>query len=472
MKKLQKEKVIEVLVNIGFFFLFFLFFQYVDIQPGDDEIFIGFRQQYSIVEFVKLYYNTWSGRVFSNALIYIFAGLPIIYWQLFMALIMTVFGRTIFHFFSPYRIDKPQRNFFLLILCYLGVFLFSSAVLIPSVFWLTGSLNYIVPVTFALLGFTPFFRMLKTNETPMDRFWAIYIIPIVFTSLSNEQVSIGLWLITLGSLLLAKHRKVTTPRHLIFLNVLIILSTAVSITSPGNWLRLQQETQVWFNEYINLNLFERIVLAFGFSLSTIVNQWYYLMGLLWAATAVQVLSNAKKRSSFLLSILLGVYTVAVGLRFISSIDLFSGLEIFTVLEPLFTFAYLSDVVPINFTNIFVYFFWCFGLALLPITWLKNLKANQCGLEFSYIFFVALMLIFMVGFSPTLFVSGGRTSLVPNVLLLVIFVRVLWQEKQFLMLTAPTLLLIAFKIGTLLHRWIFNGYFVDYGLLTLPNLLLP
>lgn len=112
MKKLRNEKVAELLVNIGFFFLFFLFFQYVTIQPGDDEIFIGLRQQYSIGEFVKLYYNTWSGRVLSNTLIYIFAGLPIIYWQLFMALIMTVFGRTTFFFFHHCLMKNPREIFF------------------------------------------------------------------------------------------------------------------------------------------------------------------------------------------------------------------------------------------------------------------------------------------------------------------------------------------------------------------------
>lgn len=472
MKKLRNEKVAELLVNIGFFFLFFLFFQYVTIQPGDDEIFIGLRQQYSIGEFVKLYYNTWSGRVLSNTLIYIFAGLPIIYWQLFMALIMTVFGRTTFIFFSPLPNEKPPRNFFLLILCYLGVFLFSSAVLIPSVFWLTGSLNYIVPVIFALIGFLPFFKLLKFNETPTDKSWSLSIIPIVFSSLSNEQISIGLWLITIGSLLLARYRKVTIPRHLIFLNVLIIVFSIVSITAPGNWLRLQQETQVWFNEYTNLNFLERITLAFGFSLSTIVNQWYYLMGLLWVATAVQTLSNIKKRSSYLISILLGVYAVAAGIRFISSIEFISGLINLSVFDPLFTFAYLSGGDPININIVLVYLFWCFGMILLPIVWFKNLKSNQCGLILSYIYSVALLLIFTVGFSPTLFVSGGRTSLVSNVLLLVILIRVLWQEKPFLLLTAPTLLLIAFKMGTLLYRWISNSYFVDYGLLALPNLLLP
>lgn len=325
---------------------------------------------------------------------------------------------------------------------------------------------------FALIGFLPFFKLLKFNETPTDKSWSLSIIPIVFSSLSNEQISIGLWLITIGSLLLARYRKVTIPRHLIFLNVLIIVFSIVSITAPGNWLRLQQETQVWFNEYTNLNFLERITLAFGFSLSTIVNQWYYLMGLLWVATAVQTLSNIKKRSSYLISILLGVYAVAAGIRFISSIEFISGLINLSVFDPLFTFAYLSGGDPININIVLVYLFWCFGMILLPIVWFKNLKSNQCGLILSYIYSVALLLIFTVGFSPTLFVSGGRTSLVSNVLLLVILIRVLWQEKPFLLLTAPTLLLIAFKMGTLLYRWISNSYFVDYGLLALPNLLLP
>jgi len=95
MKKIQKQIIFEVLVNLLFFVLFLSFFRYVLFQPGDDQIFIDLRQRFTLGNFLLTYYNTWSGRVINNFLIYIFARHPIVLWQLFMALILTFFGRNL-----------------------------------------------------------------------------------------------------------------------------------------------------------------------------------------------------------------------------------------------------------------------------------------------------------------------------------------------------------------------------------------
>lgn len=467
----NKQRKFDFLISVGFFLLFFIFFRFVTIQPGDDEIFIGLQQQYSFGEFLRHYYLNWSGRLFNNSLVYIFAGLPIIYWQLFMSLMIIVFGRTITYYIYPISTENTLQRKFIRILSYLGIFLLSSAVLIPGVFWLTGSLNYMVPVTFALLAFVPFFRLLTLEDKFTKKFKPIYIIPVILASLSNEQVSIGLWLITSGVLLLAKFRRIVIPRQLILLNFLIILFSIVSIMAPGNWLRIQQETQVWFSEYLNFNLFEKAILSFGFSLSTIINQWYYLTGLLWAVTAIIVFLKARNWFTYSLSILLLLFSVSAGLRFIGSLEILPDLEKILPLDRIFSFPYLLGPDPIEPTAILTYIFSSIGLVLLPISWIIFLKQNQLGIVLSYIFTVSILLIFAVGFSPTLFASGGRTGLVPNVLLLIILVRLFCEEKPFLILIAPTVVLILFKMLTLLHRWNSNGYFVDYGLITIPNLIL-
>jgi len=461
----------EIFVNLSFFLLFFFFFRYVSFQPGDDEIFIGFRQQISLGEFILQYYNTWSGRIFSNFLVYVLAKPPIVVWQIFMALILTVFGRTMYFYFSIPLGNRFWRKIALILLCYLGVFLFSSAVLIPSVFWFTGSIYYVVPVVFALVAFVPFLKLLHTNNTRTSKFWPLYIIPTICVALSNEQVSIGLLLITSGSLLLAKNRKVNFPHQLIFLYILLIVFTVVSIAAPGNLLRLQQETQVWFSEYINFDFIEKVALAFGFSLTTIVNQWYYLMGLIWAASAILVLTQTRKWTSWLLSIFLFFYALVAGLRFVTSLSFIAQQGIFQFTDSLFSFSFLLGPERVNATAIFVYFFWSLGILLLPIAWLLTIKQNPTGLVLCYLYFVVLFLILAIGCSPTLFASGGRTGFVPNALLLIILIWILklLKDKPFLIIFTPTVFLIIFKMATLINRWTSNGYFVDYGLITMQNI---
>lgn len=469
MEKSHKAIIFEVLVNLVFFLLFLIFFRYISFQPGDDEIFIGIRQQFSLGDFLLNYYNTWSGRVFNNFLVYVLAKPPIIIWQFFMALVLTVFGRTAYFFFSFLQDKTVWQKLALLMLCYLGVFLFSSAVLVPSVFWFTGSLNYVVPIVFAMLAFIPFFKLIQSNETKIDKFWPCYIIPVVCTALSTEQVSIGLLLIISGSFLLAKIRQIRIPHQLFFLYILLIAFTIVSIAAPGNWLRLQQETQTWFSEHSNFDLLEKITLAFGFSLTTIVNQWYYLMGLLWAASAIFLLSNSKKWSFRFISFALSIYALIAGLRFVTSLNFIAQPGFFQFVDSLFSFSFLMGPELVDSTAIFVYIFWSLGILLLPVSWLLSMKQNQIGLVLCFLYLVVLFLIFITGFSPTLFASGGRTGFVPNVLLLFILIQLLWKNKLFFFIVAPITFLILFKMLTLLSRWTSNGYFVDYGLITMQNI---
>jgi len=469
MKKIQKQIIFEVLVNLLFFVLFLSFFRYVLFQPGDDQIFIDLRQRFTLGNFLLTYYNTWSGRVINNFLIYIFARHPIVLWQLFMALILTFFGRTIYFYFLNLLDNKVRKKIALIILSYLGVFLFSSAVLIPSVFWFTGSLNYIVSTFFALLAFIPFFRLRQIYETKNLEYWPLFIIPVACTAFACEQVSIGLILITSGSLLLAKIRHHKIPTYLFFLYLLLITLTIVSMSAPGNWLRLQQETQMWFSEHGNMNLLEKITLAFGFALTTIVNQWYYLMGLIWSTTAILVLSYSKKWFFRLLAFILFLYAVIAGLRFVTSLTIFAQSNIFHLSDSLFSFFYLLGPEQVSPTAILVYFFWSIGLLLLPITWLLIMRQKQSGLTLCFLYLVSFFLIMAVGFSPTLFASGGRTGFVPNMLLLFILIQLLWINKSSLILIAPTISLILFKMLTLLYRWNSNGFFVDYGLITMRNI---
>lgn len=469
--KTNKPTISEVIINFVFFLVFIFFFRFISVQPGDDEIFIGLTQQFSLGEFLLHYYSTWSGRIFNNFLIYVFAKQPMIMWQIFMSLVLTVFGRTLYFFFTPLVDNKFWRKATLLIVCYFGVFLFSSAVMIPSVFWFTGSFNYVVPVAFALVAYLPFYELFYPNDTKVERFWSLSIVPIVCTALSSEQVSIGLILIISGTFLLAKIRKMNIPFHLILLFLLLVIVSIVSITAPGNWLRLEQETKIWFSDYSNFGLFERITLAFGFSMTAIINQWYYLMVFLWGASSVLLITHAKKWYTRLLSLLLFVYALVAGIRFITSLNIIPESSITRNLEVLFSFPFLLGPNLVDTATISVYIFWSLGLVLLPITWLLGLKQEQNGISYAYLYFVALFLIMASGFSPTLFASGGRTGFVPNVILLIILIRILLEIKPYLVLVTPTIILILFKMMTLLSRWMSNGYFVDYGLITMKNVFL-
>lgn len=471
MEKPAKSTIFEIVVNIVFFMFFIIFFRFVTVQPGDDEIFIALTHQFSLGEFLLHYYNTWSGRIFNNFLIYIFAKQPMIMWQIFMSLILTVFSRTLYFFFTPSVDNKFWRKATLLIACYFGVFLFSSAVMIPSVFWFTGSLNYVVPVTFALVAYVPFYELVYPNDTKVERFWPLSIVPVVCTGLSSEQVSIGLILVISGSFLLAKIRKVNIPFHLILLFLLLVIISIFSITAPGNWLRLEQETQIWFSDYSNFDLLERITLAFGFSLTVIINQWYYLMILLWGASAVLLFTQAKNMFSRLLALLLFAYALVAGIRFVTTLNIFPDLAFIPNLEALFSFPFLLGPNLVGTTAKFVYIYWTLGILLLPIAWLSGLRQDQSGISSAYLYFVALFLIMASGFSPTLFASGGRTGFVPNVILLIILIRIILEIKPYLVLITPTIILILFKMLTLLSRWMSNGYFVDYGLISMKNVFL-
>lgn len=472
MKKINRKFLFELLIGVGFSLLFFLFFRKVTIQPGDDEIFIGYRQQYRLVEFVLFYYKNWNGRIFSNTLIYIFSGLPIIYWQIFMSIILSIFGRTLFYFFSDRVFEKPYQRYLIFFLCYFGLFLFSSAVLIPSVFWFTGSLSYIVPATFALIAFIPFFNMLQSNGANEKPSWILFIVPTICASLSGEQTSVALILFTLGAIFIAKIRKINIPNHIYILFALIIGFSLVLFLAPGNYLRIQQEAQSWFKDFADFDLMNKLLLAFGFLLATMINQWYYLLGLIWAGSALLIILKNKKWYSYVLfSIFIG-YASLMAARFLVSFDLSSNWKILETIKPLFSIPITAMLGALPISGFLIYLFWGIGFLLLPISWIRLSKEGQKGYQFSYLFLVALALLAAIGFSPTIFVSGARTSLIPNIILLGLLIWLNAEDKRFFILTTPTLILCLFKMIQLIYRWQTNGFFVDYGLLDFQNLFIP
>jgi len=465
-----KHKIALMFIYTLTFLLYLYFLSYITIQPGDDVILGNLRQMNPFYEYLKSSYLQSNGRVFSNTLVYILSGYPLYYWKILAAACLTAFGPILACFTINNDPKKWYFDIFFIILCNFGIFLITSSILIPSVFWFTGSLHYFIPLVFGMIGIVPVFLSFTNRAWLSRKAMPVFFVLLAFGCFSSEQISIGLFLIALGIIIYFRVNKTKLPPIARNFLIVLVVFVSISIASPGNWSRVGEESSLWFAQYTDLGFGERFVLACGFVLTSITNQWYYLLILLFAISGILLFKRSKGWKNRVLAVLLFFFGALCALRMITFYDFSFIPRILVSTSRFFTFPYLLGTKePITIITYFVYILWIVGLILLPISWISLYKEKKKGWVLCYLYIVALILLAFVGFSPTMFVSGGRTGLIPNVLLLLILLIMISENRETMLFSIPSLLLIAFKIFTLISRWSTNSFFVDYGLIDMPNL---
>ena len=316
---------------ILFFFIMLGLFSMVTMQAGDDKIYAGMRLKYNFLGFLTMVYRTWSGRLFPHALLYYFTGPALFLWKWFCALCFTISALIMYWFvIIDKKVAGTERTVFAYLSCF-SVFLINSNILNPSVFWITGSLSYLVPFTFSLIAFVPFFYALKNTNYFPNRMVFLYIIPAILTALGDEQISLCFISFSLLVLifLLANKKKIPVVLWTIFISSLIF--QIISLTSPGNTNRINSEISSWFPAFHQISIYQRISLSAHFLFNTIINQWYLFIFLLLIITAILLLKNKPSGFSRIVLIISLILAFLMGLRFIQPLDT----DIMHVFEPFY-----------------------------------------------------------------------------------------------------------------------------------------
>ncbi|WEV42239.1 DUF6056 family protein [Bifidobacterium sp. ESL0682] len=182
-------------------------------------------------------YQTWSGRLFSDAMAALVIPLPQLIWCILNACFLTLLV------YAMSKVAFGEVTASNILFSYAVFWLLTPRLITESALWLAGSVVYLWPMALAVFGCIPLANVVHDKTT---KYSGLYIACAFLASLGCEQVGpcvVGFALVTLTYVYIKKH-KFTFPA--IGILVASIIGLIIELMCPGTHLRTQHETKRWY----------------------------------------------------------------------------------------------------------------------------------------------------------------------------------------------------------------------------------
>lgn len=359
------------------------FYQANSIYPvGDQMGFIVHAQQidFNYLYFAIFRYTTWSSRLLIESATMYFSLHELIF--LFSASIATLILLTCSKKLCPNLPILPG----LLLFIFFPRTLFVSAGPIPTY------TNYIFPAS--LLIFSLYYRASK--------YMLIKILSMIFFvfSIMQEQLAIYSFLWLLFECVRNFKNRSLKKFDIVYLTFSICAILSVKL-SPGNSIRMIQETQNWFPNFNRLNLIQKIslgILESGENLLTISKTYLFIPFFLVLILIFSLLT--KRVLSFILSAFVILLMIVSKFKFKLSLY-----KIFLISKNVKkTGLFVNNIE--NYSAVFIYLL-VFILILLSLFFVID---KEKRVWYVYLLTIGMVGRMLVSFSPTIYASGPRTHL--------------------------------------------------------------
>ncbi len=401
---------------------------------GDDAAFAG--ESMPTGEFLAFRYRKWSSRVIIEAGVRLFSAAPQWVWKscnILMILLLVwitadLFGRE--NKGSKTEI-LPHAAFFLMLWCLPVLSLCDAG-------WIATTLNYLWPLTFGLVAMRPLKHWIRNEKCPP---WEYPVCPAcIIVSANTEQgaaVLLGVYLL-FGIYLLWAGRK-PAPFYVVLL-LFIAVSIVFILTAPGNVYRYAAEVERWFPGYDRLSLFQKLLMGFIDSVNYYASaggseRTNYLFALLTGILFAGVWQKRKEQRFSAMAV-----SAVIPFAFYWGVGQFANARIAAGgfargghIAGLFgknrclptgagAFDYLGWIsypwkMVFLQAGVYLGLLFCVGMTI----WFLHGKSFETLLELT-VLGTGLSSRVMMGFSPTIYASGERTSLYCSVAILIVCLR--------------------------------------------------
>ena len=246
------------------------------------------------------HYFTWGGRIFAHSIVQFFMwiGKPafdVANTIVFIALVLSII-----------KLAAAQIKFSRNVLLWIFFSLFIlSAWSMTTMFWLTGSCNYMWMSLVQMLFLIPYVNALRSNVAPLN-FWLM--IPLGFLAgWSNEAGALATICLTIFLMKLCKARKVYRPQMTAGF-ITLIIGCAFMMFSPGNLVRMEFSHP---NFHYSLEVFlEHLTTEFprvvGANLIALLPVWIYFLrrNFFGRLNTTEILMAAFTAASFLVPVIM------------------------------------------------------------------------------------------------------------------------------------------------------------------------
>ncbi len=388
-------------------------------DPGSDAMWF-FRNQldaYTLKDYLTIRYHVWTSRILIEAVLVYVAKSMVLWkildwfmWMLFAVSLSVIFGKTE---------DKYRSNWILV-----GLILIYPLSELGGAGWIATTTNYIWPLalgTFVFSGTAKVFRGEKIQ-------WWLYLlyIPALLYAANAEQmcaVMLGLEALTILYLIVTKKQ----GNHWVILLPFLFICIAEFLfimTCPGNAARKHDEIADYMQNYGTYNLIDKVDLGFVDTLKHLVSSGNLLFLILTVVLAVFVFLRTKESAARLVSIIPVAWTIVLTFFpnvFETQFPQFAGIldknELINGYNYVWGYSYLPFIL-------YAFITLCI---LLCIVWIA--KSWEEFFVYFCLLAIGLASRVIMGFSPTIFVSGERTFLCLYMMIVVAIAAVIENNRE-------------------------------------------
>lgn len=378
----------------------------------DDIFFKQKSSEMGIINFISMRYNVWTSRLIIEALMTLLLQLPSIVWVILDSLMYVLV------FYSLNKIFNHLRGVTISLLILLLIFLVPFSYF-GTAGWYATTTNYLWPLALGLYSLSICVERFKGERISTLKYFFAFVSIIYATN--QEQVCA----LILGYLLLfnityyLKNKKFS--KIYISLFIISIMMLIFHMTCPGNQMRTISEIDTWFPGFKNLTVLEKAALGYvGFFSSLFTNKNIIFLLFLCSLPACVIVYKGKK-----IDLLISLLPICEILFVYSSSKLHTLPYIGNLYTYVKVYANKIDAVDLSAMS-----FICVSILstvfLFSIIYVITRYTNNFLIK-NIIFLSGILSKIILGFSPTVFVSGVRTSIYLYYAILVILVLVLQED---------------------------------------------
>ncbi len=375
---------------------------------GDDVWFKTMANTMPLTTYLQMRYTTWTSRVVLEMILITLLKLPKIVWAILDTAMFLLLYKSIVHFLHCEN-DKELAILCGIMLCIFPINYYNSAG------WVTTTVNYIWPLALGFWVLSHFGDCLQNDR--FNKKYILLCIPAILIAGNQEQMSAllcGFSFVLLGYSFW-KFKKVNWNYV-----VVLLLSAGTLVfhmVCPGNAERVLVDISDSYPAFAHFGLIDKVYLGVLSTFSWVISKPSYVL----VVFLLELLLIAWKKRDYL-SIGIGSAIGFLWMFLISELYPDSA-----VIQFMQSFLSVNEHLVTGYSTL--YFGMFILVVILLLAMLYRLASKNVFLIVSLMMCAALMSRVVLGFSPSLFVSGKRTFLFMYMLIIVgdLFVAKYIQE---------------------------------------------
>lgn len=396
---------------IIFFIISLMIMMRVNVHSGDDLVFTeAFRNYGGVINWIKSYTHIWSGRVIPHLILVILLNRNLIIWKVCNSIMLTLLSISIFNLIINKNSNMDDRNKVILGSGICGLLLFlPESIFTSGATWVTGSVTYLWPITFAIVAILPFKRLITGEKSGK-----LVIISSIISAVYASNVEQSAAVMTVFSILLLIYALIKKRENIkvyhYFIVILMIVITSICLLVPGNSVRFDAELLLWYPDFNMLSFIDKLYLGLSNTLNHIFNSAKVLMLVFSILLMISVIKKVEDKLTQLVSTIPFIYQVLqlCNVKFLFEFNKGNDLLIGGLMQ------YISNICGIFVLLVIIY--------LLFIIF----DSLEDGIIIALLFIAGICSALSVSVSPTIFISGSRVFFVTDILLILCISSLMYE----------------------------------------------